>query len=369
MTRRGETARSGAAGAACPLLAGLDHVEWDAREVAEIAAAIRRERPLWLRAANFFSRTLELLRLLDRPRLVLWKLEFWGMDTPFDKVPASPGVDPAGYAEELLSLGHHVVPYAFNTWNRERLVAMVPALERRSPALLPVAQKPAVASQSRGAVRRRLGLGREDVLVGAGGLWHPAKGIEEIVRAFLRTWPDPRAHLLCSLVVEDEEDTAAAVRRRWADAFGEAGLDRVHVRVGPYGQWPWMCAFYRAIDVMLVNSVSDSWGRMVSEALGFGVPTLVRRADCATNHIAPGVVLVDGFDDLGAPVFAAAVRAARARASALAGYVAGHYGVEVVRGRWLALLRAETPPHRRAVFDRAVADPASRRVVDELIVY
>src|SRR5690606_37257837 len=129
------------------------------------------------------------------------------------------------------------------------------------------------------SLRRQLGVAPEALLVGCGGLLHPAKGIEELVERFVRGLPEPTAHLLCALVIEDEEDTETVIRRRWEKRFRPAaGMDRVHLRTGLYGDWEWMCAFYRAIDVMLVNSVSDSWGRMVSEPVGFGVPTLVRRA-------------------------------------------------------------------------------------------
>lgn len=332
-------------------------------------AALRREAPLWLRVANFFDRPLQVLRLLEPPQLVVWKLEFWGTQTPFDRVPASAGIDPARYAEELLSLGHYVVPYTFNTWNRQRLLEMVAPLRQRAPALLPIAQKPAVPSPGRTATRRSFGVGPGETLVGVGGLLHPAKGIEEVVEGFLATYPDPGARLLCSLVVEDGDQDAQRVWRCWADKFGQAAMRRVHVRTGPYGDWRWMCSFYRAIDVLLVNSVSDSWGRMVSEALGFGVPTVVRRADCATNHVAPDVVLVDDLADMSGPRFAAAAAEARARAPRLAAYVQQHYAVSVVRDRLLALLRAHTPRHLRPALARAAGDVQMRTALEELVVY
>ncbi|WP_139238463.1 glycosyltransferase family 4 protein [Streptomyces aidingensis] len=335
----------------------------------EIVQEIDRVRPVWLRVANFFGRTLEVLRRLNGPRLVVWKLEFWGTDTPYDQVPASAGVDPAAYAEELFGLGHHVVPYTFNEWGRDRLSALVPGLKRRPVGLLPIAQKEALGGDGRDALRRRLGIPVEAVLYGCGGLLHPAKGIEEVVGRFLNGLPGEEAHLLCALVVEDEEDTEDVIRRRWEGRFGRAGMDRVHLRTGLYGDWEWMCAFYRAIDVMLVNSLSDSWGRMVSEPLGFHVPTLVRRADCGTNHIAPGVVLVDDFAGLSASEFAAAVRGARTRAPRLAAYVAEHYGLPVVRQRWVEFLRARTPPERRAAFEQGASDPGALAALDDLVVH
>lgn len=257
------------------LVLPLDHIQWDSRGIDEIATCISCERPLWIRIANFFERTLELLRVLEHQQLILWKVEFWGTHTPFGNVPSSADVDPASYAKKLFSIGHQVVPYTFNEWNRARLSALVPMFMRHRLEVLPVAQKAPVPSEGRAEVRNRFRLGSTTPLLGAGGLLHPAKGIEEIVRGFLHTYPDLRAHLLCSLVVEDEKDTAETVRQRWSSAFGEAGMDRVHIRTGVYGEWSWMCAFYGALDLMLINSISDSWGRMVAESLGFCIPTLI----------------------------------------------------------------------------------------------
>lgn len=123
------------------LILGLDQVQWDPRTLDSIVAEIERERPLWLRVANFFDRTLELLRNVRTPQLVLWKLEFWGTDTSYDKVPASPGVDPARFTEEMLALGHRVVPYTFVEWNRPHLIDLAPALGHVGVHVLPLAQK------------------------------------------------------------------------------------------------------------------------------------------------------------------------------------------------------------------------------------
>lgn len=301
---------------------------------------------------------------------LLVALEPFAVRGPSDLEPASPRVDPVAFADELFALGHHVVPYTFNEWGRERLSTLIPALRRRPVALLPIAQKTPVASESRKSLRGRLGVTPDVLLVGCGGLMHPAKGIEEIVERFLRGFPNPTAHLSCALVVEDEEDTEAAIRRRWAKRFGPAaGTGRVHLHTGSYGGWESMCAFYRAIDVTLVNSVSDSWGRMVSEPVGFGVPMLIRRADCGTNHIVPGLVLVDDFAGLSSPELDVLIRTARDRSDQLAGYVRQRYALPVVRQQWLDLLREQTTPERRAAFEETATDPKSLTILDDLIVY
>ncbi|MGH3623997.1 MAG: hypothetical protein ACRDQ5_19775 [Sciscionella sp.] len=329
-------------------------------------ADLASERPLWLRIANFQQRSLSLLRLLPRGQMVLWKLEHWGTETRFERIPASPGINLTAYADLLLGMGHRVFPYTFTERNRDLLHREVPSLRRTKMAILPIAQKTPAAEATGDTVRSCLGLSDEDTLLDAGGLLHPAKGIDELVDWFARTNRDPRMHLLCSLIPDDGQ-TEADIRRRWTKSTGLAAHPRVHVRLSDYSQWEWMCSFYRAVDVMLVNSVSDSWGRMVSEALGLGVPTIVRRADCGTNHIASEVVRVDGFADLGSGEFTRAVGEARGRVPRLADYVNSHYGIPVVRRHLLELLRSHTPADRLDEFDRLSIRPRSVALVDAVL--
>ncbi len=129
-----------------------------------------------------------------------------------------------------------------------------------------------------------------------------------------------------------------------------------------------MCDFYRSIDLMLVNSVSDSWGRMVSEALGAGVPTIVRRADCGTNHIAPGTVLVDSFGGLDAEGYTVAIHQARASAQRLSEFVNAAYSLQRTRDRLLHVLRRHMPAERQATFDTLAANHELTRALDELTV-
>jgi hypothetical protein len=347
----------------------LDHVEWDERPVRQIAGSLRLARPHCIRVANFFTRTIDVLNELDEPQVVLWRLEFWGGDTPYGQVPKSDGIDPDLYVKSIFSTRHRVVPYTYNEWGRDHLRALAPSLREHAVELVPVAQKPPVDGCGRDAVRRAIGLDPSQTLVGCGGLLHPAKGIEEIVESFLAGFPDPDAHLLCSLVIEEDEATARQVTRRWQQQFGDARTRRVHVRAGPYGDWKWMCDFYRSVDLILVNSVSDSWGRMASEALGAGVPAIVRRADCGTNHIAPGTVLVDSFEGLDAEGYAKAIHQARAAAQRLSEFVNTAYSLQRTRDRLLHLLRRYLPADRRADFDRLAANRELARALDEFTVY
>lgn len=130
-----------------------------------------------------------------------------------------------------------------------------------------------------------------------------------------------------------------------------------------------MCDFYRSIDLMLVNSVSDSWGRIVSEALGAGVPTIVRRADCGTNQIAPGMVLINSFEGLGAEGYAAAIHQAQAAAQRLSELVNVTYSLQRTRDQLLHVLHRHLPDERRAAFDGLAANHELARALDEFIVY
>ncbi|MFF9003577.1 hypothetical protein ACF1GW_38340 [Streptomyces achromogenes] len=345
----------------------FDQCVQDSRSDEEIAAGIVRESPLWLRISNFFQRHLSVLRHLPPGQLILWKIEHWGNSTTFDRVPASPDAIPGAYTKELLDLGHRIHPYTFTERNVSLLHEDIPLLGELDFGIVPVAQKVPVEGVSRATIRDRLNLDAADTLLGVGGMLHPAKGIDEIAVWFLRNVPDPRTHLLCCVIPFEGDETEEMVRQRWERAAGVDSSDRIHIHVGKYRQWEWMCSFYQAIDVMLVNSVSDSWGRMLSEALGFGVPTLARRAECATNDIVPDLLLVDGFADLSQEQFHTLVDDARERAPGIAQYVNTHYSVPVVEKKFLEMLRVRTPSEELAEFDRLAADPHSRRLVQSMI--
>jgi glycosyltransferase involved in cell wall biosynthesis len=345
------------------LLLELDHVGYGERPLDEIVALVSRQQPLWIRVANFFTPTFELLQALPRPTLVYWKLEFWGTD--LDQFPRSDGVDPARFAEAVLRLGHHVVPYTFNEWNRAHIVSRIPVLAAHGLRVQPIAQKPLVPeTAARDALRARFGATPDDTVFGVGGLLHPAKRIEEVVAAFLRAPDDDRKRLLVQVIADQ---TAVELVDTWQARYGRrAGLT---VRTGDYGRWQAMAEFYRAIDCLLVNSRSESWGRMVTEAIGYGVPVVVQRAECATNHIVPGLVIVDDVTDWTGPERARAVARAQAQAETLAAFVERHYATPVVRRRCLEILRAATPPGRLAEFDALCTDAVELRAVDASLTF
>jgi glycosyltransferase involved in cell wall biosynthesis len=262
-----------------------------------------------------------------------------------------------------------VVPYTFVDGNIRPLLALAPALHDAGLRLLPIAQKEPVPGAGREWVRRAVGVANSATLYGVAGRLDPAKGVEDVVEAFVRTCRDHNSWLLASIVVDDERLDAATVWSGWSRRFADADLTRVRLRVSRHGDWAWMCEFYRAVDVVLVDAVSASRGRSVAEPLGFGVPVIVRRADCATNHVAPGVVRLDRFDDFGTHHFLAAVAEARRRAPGLRHFVQRQQSIPAVRERFRRLMRRATAAPLLPLFDAYTADPDQLAKLDELIVY
>ncbi|MEU7040750.1 hypothetical protein AB0A77_06790 [Streptomyces varsoviensis] len=345
------------------LILPLDHAQWDRRSVADIVADAVAADPVWLRIANFHRRPLELLKRLPPGARVLWKLEFSGYAEGCPVVPASRRIDPREYAEEVLSLPHHIVPYTFLEWNRAELLRLYPALRQRPLHVIPIAQKTPLGRTGRQAIRDMYGIPAGDFVYGAGGNeLHPGKRVGEVVEAFLETCTDPSTHLLCTLVPR-ESATAVA---EWPAA---ATHPRVHVRVGEYHEWAWMSGFYRAVDVLLANSVSDSWGRMVAEAAGAGVPVVVRRAQCGTNVLAPGLAITESLRDFASETFVQAVKDAQAAAPALRDFFERNYRTEAVVRRLLTLTDSELPPEFARRSRLLVRDRVDYERVAEVLTY
>jgi glycosyltransferase involved in cell wall biosynthesis len=341
-----------------------------ADSVADAVAEVMRTQPMWLRVTDFFQRTLDVLEGLPTATHVLWRISHRGLADGVVPLTGSPGVNPARYAESMLGSVHHVVPYTFVDGNIRPLLSLAPALHDAGLRLLPIAQKEPVPGAGRDWVRRTIGVASSATLYGVAGRLDPTKGVEDVVEGFVRTCHDHNSWLLASVVIDDDDQLdAATVWSGWSRRFAEENLRRVRLRVSRYIDWSWMCEFYRAVDVVLVDAVSASRGRSVAEPLGFGVPVVVRRAACATNHVAPGVVRLDRFDDFGAHHFLAAVAEARRRAPGLRHFVQRQQSIAAVRERFRRLMRRATAPPLLPVFDAYAADPVQLAELDKLIVY
>lgn len=352
-----------------PLIWSLDNFQWDPRTVAQAASAIRSHRPVWIRIANFYPRIVELLTELAGLRLnVLWKQEFWGYDTAGSTVPAEPGIDPARYADDIAATGHNVVPYTFNTWNHEQVSKLIP--KQRLLHLVPVAAKPphGYAHDLRAATRNSFGIPADATVFGVGGLLDPEKGIEQLVKTFLATNTRDVEHMLCALVVEWDDDVET-IGTRWRAQFGDDGWERLHIHVGGYGDWRWMSEFYAACDYVLVNSRRDSAPRIVSEPVSLGIPVVTAASECGTNHLVPGLVIIDDLADFAAPGLRQSLIRAREAAPGLARRHLAEHSLEAVRRTYLSLLAAEADPRDASDVLAASSDAVSLAILNELAAF
>jgi len=334
----------------------------------DIAADITRVDPLWVRIANFYELTPFLLARLPRTR-VLWRMEYMGDDAGDWKFPGSFGTDPDRLVSDGVSQGHRIVAYAYTDWNLSRLRSVIPSLGGvEALEVLPVAQKSLGRADESGVVRQRLGIPADSTVVGAIGAASQLKGIPEIVEGFLRTCIDPRVHLLCSLVLPagvSEGD----VRHFWTRLMpGSVGLDRVHFRAGRRGEWAVMQDIYRACDLVVVNSRSESWCRVLSEAVSLGVPVVVRASPCATNNIFPTVLIRARVDDFSAMTLADTIEEAASRASGLRAYAFRQYEKSLVRDRFLDVLRRGLDEAESVAFCAALTSSSLVEELDRAIV-
>lgn len=316
------------------LIYTVDHLSREGMNCEAETADIIASKPLCIRMANFYEPVLRLLVRIPKGSIVAWKIEYMGEETPHHFLKSSRVVDVREYVRSVQSLGLRLVPYTFTDYNRWRIYETIPEMGATPIQVVPLAQKtPVAVHEEREVLRARIApeAEAEATLYGVAGLLSPTKGIDELVERFVETAAE-NDYLVCSLLRPGKN--AEDVRSSWARRFGMKRIRRIYVHVGAYGDWSWMCQFYSALDVALVNSVHESWGRCVSEPLGLGRSTVVRRARCSTNFIAPSLTLIDSFD-FASLKFKASVKLAGVRAPWLARYVNDRYSPECIRARFI----------------------------------
>jgi glycosyltransferase involved in cell wall biosynthesis len=151
-------------------------------------------------------------------------------------------------------------------------------------------------------VRAALGAGPEDRLVGTVGRLHPRKDLETFVRAAARVAADsPTARFV--VVGAAEAPVETAYRDRLVALVQELGLEG---RLSFAGARRDMPEVMRALDVFVLTSRHEGFGRVVAEAMGVARPVVV------TDEGAPPELVGRGRFGLCAPAgdpaaFAAAV--------------------------------------------------------------
>ncbi|MGQ0848974.1 MAG: glycosyltransferase [Actinomycetota bacterium] len=143
--------------------------------------------------------------------------------------------------------------------------------------------------------RRRLGLGPGPVLAFAGRI-QPLKGVDVAVEAFARihhAYPDATMLVVGGPSGTKGESEMAALRHRVAEL---EIADAVRF-VGPLPHGL-LVDVYRAADLLLVPSRSESFGLVAAEAQACGTPVIAARTGGLAYVVDSGTtgVLVDGFD-------------------------------------------------------------------------
>jgi D-inositol-3-phosphate glycosyltransferase len=122
----------------------------------------------------------------------------------------------------------------------------------------------------RTAARRQLGLGDDPVLLFVGRI-QPLKGADVAVRALVALDDFPSARLVVVGGPSGRDGEAEMVRLR--ELVGECGLDERVVFVPPRPHCG-LATYYRAADVCLVPSRSESFGLVALEAAACGTPVV-----------------------------------------------------------------------------------------------
>lgn len=135
------------------------------------------------------------------------------------------------------------------------------------------------------ALRRDLGLDPDAVLVGCFGRVRAQKGVDLLIRAAIRLFPDrPRARLV--LTGRVTPDNRAFVDGLMAEA-GAAGIaDRIHL----LGELPWadVVRHYQALDLFTAPARWEGFGLTPLEAAGCGVATVASRVGAFETLIRDG---------------------------------------------------------------------------------
>lgn len=197
-------------------------------------------------------------------------------------------------------------------------------------------------AEDRAALRRELRLDPEAVLIGCFGRIRAQKGVDLLVEAALRLFPDrPAAQLLFTgRVTADQRAFAEGLQGR----IDAAGLS---ARIRFLGERPWeeVVRLYRALDLFAAPARWEGFGLTPLEAMASGVPVVAARVgayetlirDGETGSLVPSgdaealtAALARWLDDPAAR--AGAGRAARA-------HVASHHGIEAEARALVAVYR------------------------------
>jgi glycosyltransferase involved in cell wall biosynthesis len=196
---------------------------------------------------------------------------------------------------------------------RADLVARCPAADRESTVVIPIgidARRIETAGRAREDVRRKLGFGRDELVILFAGVLTARKGIADLVAVWQRlgSRPDiPMRLLLLSKPVSERETRLVA-------DLAARDPRVVHLPGVPYDT---VAEYYRASDLFFFPTHLEGFGIVVGEAMAAGLPVVTTRARGVRSVIVEGETAfarpvgdVDGLaEDLGRLLASAPERA------------------------------------------------------------
>ncbi|SDD32269.1 mannosyltransferase [Paracoccus isoporae] len=141
-------------------------------------------------------------------------------------------------------------------------------------------------AEDRSALRRELGLDPDAVLIGCFGRVRAQKGVDLLVRAALRLFPDhPKARLIFTGRITKENEAFAEALLAEAEAAG------LRDRISFLGELPWdeVVRHYQALDLFAAPARWEGFGLTPLEAMACGVPTVAARVGAYETLIRDGV--------------------------------------------------------------------------------
>ena len=171
---------------------------------------------------------------------------------------------------------------------RNDLVRACPRVDHDRTIIIPMGIDAARfdrARPHRAAVRAKLGIGPDEVLVLYVGVLSRRKGVSDLVAAWRRMTDTPRARLL-AIGKPVEEDQAALITQLVAADARVTQLPGV-----PYEEMP---DYFVAGDVFFFPSHLEGYGIVVGEAMASGMPVVTTRAKGIRGVIAEGETALAG---------------------------------------------------------------------------
>ena len=134
-------------------------------------------------------------------------------------------------------------------------------------------------------IRSALGAGPDDILIGTVGRIHPRKDLETFVRA--AAWAargHPRARF--AIVGAAEGPSEEAYQDSLRALATSLGLKDRLVFAGARRDMP---ATFQALDIFVLSSRHEGFGRVVAEAMAAGIPSVVTREGALPELVAEGI--------------------------------------------------------------------------------